>query len=189
MSDVPQASIAATSIDGHRAAAWAAAQGMGEFGAAEIAQITGTSIERAELIIRGWLVDGAVEIAQMRVGSARQLVRVVPGSEPSVKPRNRTPEENMWHTFRRLRTASPTDLAAHATTDSVTVTVEDAAAYCRALLAAGYLRVSRKASPKSARLAIYNLARDTGPKPPKPKRVRAVVDPNTGDTHLIGGAA
>lgn len=189
MSDVVQAGIAATAMDMNRERAWAAALDLQEFGAAEIAQAAGTSLERAELIIRGWLVEGVVTVTQMRIGAVRQLVRIIPGQAPAARSRIRTPEENMWHALRRLRTASATDLAAHATTDTVTVTVEAASAYCRVLLAAGYLRVSRKANPKNARAAIYNLARDTGPKPPKPKRIRAVVDPNTGDTHLIGGAA
>ena len=42
--------------------------------------------------------------------------------------------------------------------DLIAVSVAEAAAYCRALLAAGYLRVSRKASPKNAREALYTLA-------------------------------
>lgn len=189
MTTAPQPEIAATAMDAHRETAWALALTLGDFGAAEIAQGTGTSLERAEQIIAGWLTEGRVTLTQMRIGNVRQTVTAVRDFAPAAQPRLRTAQDNMWFTIRRLRLVTPTDLAAHATTDTVQVSVEEAAAYCRALLAAGYLRVSRKAAPKSGREAMYNLAKDTGPKPPREKRVRAVVDPNTGATHLIGGAA
>jgi len=171
-----------------RARAWTHALTLDEFGAADLSTELGCGLETVQVIIKGWLVDRLVIETQRRCGPVRQLVKINPAwKEEAAKAVGRTPAENMWHAARRLRTFSPTDLAAHATTETVAVSQADAAAYCRALLAAGYLRVSVKASPKSAREAIYRLARDTGPRPPREKRVRAVIDANTGETHLLGG--
>ncbi len=183
--------LIASAMDRAKEQAWAKASGLGEFGAGELSQASGCSVETAQAIIKGWLVDGAVVETQQRGnGGVRQMVTVNPDfKQPALTDNGRTSADNMWFAARRLRTFSPTDLAAHATTPVLAVSATEAATYCRALLAAGYLRVSRKANPKSAREAIYHLVRDTGPRPPREKRVRAVVDANTGETHLLGGQA
>ncbi len=183
-----QRALITTARDTIRAEAWTHALTLDEFGAADLSASVGCGLETIQGIIKGWLVDRMVIETQRRCGPVRQMVKVNPAwKDEAAKAVGRTPAENMWHAARRLRTFSPTDLAAHANTETVAVSQADAAAYCRALLAAGYLRVSVKASPKSAREAIYRLARDTGPRPPREKRVRAVVDANTGETHLLGG--
>jgi hypothetical protein len=88
--------------------------------------------------------------------------------------------------MRGLRSFTPTDIAAHASTDLVQVVTADAHAYCRVLLAGGYLRVERKASPVRKQEAIYRLIRNTGPRPPRAARVSAVVDDNTNSVTLLG---
>jgi hypothetical protein len=80
----------------------------------------------------------------------------------------------------------PREIAAHATTEETEVTVEAAQDYCRALLGAGYLAVAKKAVPGKTQ-AIYRLIRNTGPRAPREKRVRAVIDANTEQTIVIGG--
>ena len=167
-----QRALITTARDTIRAEAWTHALTLDEFGAADLSASVGCGLETIQGIIKGWLVDRMVIETQRRCGPVRQMVKVNPAwKDEAAKAVGRT----------------PTDLAAHANTETVAVSQADAAAYCRALLAAGYLRVSVKASPKSAREAIYRLARDTGPRPPREKRVRAVVDANTGETHLLGG--
>jgi hypothetical protein len=184
-----QQHLIADAKDAIRARAWAKAREFeGDFGAADLAMAAECGIELAQTIVKGWLVDGLVIESQMRLGPMRQKVRINPDWRDQAAVVGRTPTDNMWHAARRLRTFGPTDLSAHATTDLIAVSVAEAAAYCRALLAAGYLRVSRKASPKNAREALYTLARDTGPRPPRENRVRAVVDANTGATYLLGAA-
>jgi hypothetical protein len=93
---------------------------------------------------------------------------------------------NLWRAMRMLQGFSPVDLAAHAATPTVAVSPEDAAAYCQTLTRAGYLRVVRKAAPP-LRPAIYRLVRNTGPLPPVLRRVRAVIDGNTGQIVHVGG--
>lgn len=117
-----------------------------------------------------------------------QLVRDTGHEAPRVK-KDGTPSsagigtECMWRTMQKLREFSPTDVAHHATTDEITVPVETAKQYCKVLLAAGWLRVLRKARPVRGEQAVYRLIRDTGPRPPMVQRVKAVYDPNTGIVH------
>ncbi|WP_339636197.1 hypothetical protein [uncultured Sulfitobacter sp.] len=94
--------------------------------------------------------------------------------------------ENMWRTMRMRDTFTPRDLAAHATTDIVSVTEATAKSYCSALLKAGYLKVVQKAIPLK-RQAMYRLISNTGPKPPMIQRTKQVFDPNTGKAVPLRG--
>lgn len=85
--------------------------------------------------------------------------------------------QNMWRSMRMMGQFSPTDLAAHSTTDSTDVSLTTAKAYCTELTRAGYLRVIRKARPPKAQ-AVYKLVRDTGPLPPQITKVTQVFDQN-----------
>lgn len=170
--------------------AWTKAQAMERFGYADISHGVGISIEQATRIVRGWIKEGAVEqLQQGQVGAGRSLWRCVPDFARVEPLRARTPEENLWTAMRRLRSFTPTDLSAHATTETVSVDAKAAAEYCRALLDTGYLSVARRAAPAMQREAIYRIVDVTGPQAPVVRRVRAVVDPNTGETRLMGGAA
>lgn len=166
-------------------AAWSVACLHEQFGYAEIATGLHISLKRATVIVAQWEREGAVQPVEEAPGRRRMFV----ADRDFVRPnkRARSAEDNLWLAMRRLRSFCPTDLAAHANTDSVEVPTQKAADYCRTLLAAGYLRVARRAAPAMKREAIYALARDTGPRPPREKRVRAVYDPNTEETRMIGG--
>lgn len=167
-------------------AAWALALRLPWFGYAEIAAEMKISLEQATRIVRGWVAQGALELLQSGSG-LRKLWKVRPGCDrPSLTPRGRSAEENLWTAMRGLRSFTPTDLAAHANTDLVFLTTADAQAYCRVLLAGGYLRVERKASPARKREAIYRLVRNSGPRAPRATRVSAVVDDNTNAVILLG---
>ena len=84
---------------------------------------------------------------------------------------------NMWRAMRLMGEFSPRDLAAHATTDTVSVSEATAKSYCSMLLKADYLRVRQKAVP-GKRQAVYRLVRHTGPLPPQIQRVKQVWDAN-----------
>lgn len=158
------------------------------FGYAEIAAEQKISLKQATRIVRDW--DGAGSVALVQSGTGqRKMWKVTDGAQQRLQlPPNRSPEDNMWTAMRGLKAFSPTDLAAHANTDTVLVSVDDAQAYCRALLAAGHLSVTRKAVP-GRKEAIYRLARNTGPRAPREKRVRAVIDDNTDAVVVISGVA
>ncbi|ETD85760.1 hypothetical protein ACTTAF_06315 [Rhodobacter capsulatus] len=93
---------------------------------------------------------------------------------------------NMWRSMRGLAQFSYRDIALHSTTPTVSVNEETAKSFCAMLLATGFLRVVQKADPAKARLAIYRLIRNDGPKPPQIQRVKQVFDPNTGKVYQRG---
>ena len=171
-------------------AAWGHALRLERFGYADISHAVGISVEQATRIVRGWMKEEAVDQLQDgQAGAGRSLWRCKPDFVRIEPQRLRTPEENLWTAMRRLRSFTPTDLAAHATTETVCVDPKSASEYCRALLDTGYLSVARLAAPAMKREAIYRIVDVTGPQAPTVRRVRAVVDPNTGGTRVIGGAA
>ncbi|MFN3973437.1 MAG: hypothetical protein ACK4L4_19135 [Gemmobacter sp.] len=168
-------------------AALAAARLQETFGYDEIAVAVGIPLRRAMEIVQGWVAAGLAEVVREARGGMRKVFRLVGNGEVPPRPAGRSPEDNLWTAMRGLRSFTPTDLAAHATTEAVAVSADAARAYCRFLLAAGYLGVTRKAEPGRKREAIYRLIRNTGPKSPRERRVRAVLDPNTAALSLLAG--
>lgn len=166
-------------------AAFAHAATLPQFGYAEIAIKLQMSERWVSKIVRDWNDQGLVDLVQSG-HLIRTIWKVKDGARLSLAAKARSPEQNMWTAMRQLKSFSPRDIAAHATTEETEVTPEAAQDYCRALLGAGYLTVARKAvSGKSP--ALYRLARNTGPRAPRERRVRAVVDANTDETIVIGG--
>lgn len=169
------------------AAAWAHAVRLDAFGYSEISRAMKIGHDAATRIVRSWAADGVLEPVQTG-HRLRKLWRVRPGRRPVLPAPTRSAEQNMWTAMRGLQSFTPTDIAAHASTAAVAVESGVAAAYARALTAAGYLRVARKAAA-GGREAIYRLVRNSGPRPPVERRVRAVVDGNTSAITLIAGGA
>lgn len=89
--------------------------------------------------------------------------------------------EQLWRGMYMLKEFSFADLLETAT---VAIPVETAKAYCKMLLATGYLQVRQKADPSKARIARYRLIRNNGPKPPQVQRVKRVYDPNTREVFM-----
>lgn len=166
-------------------AAFAHASTLSEFGYAEIAIAMGMSHDWTRKVVREWKRAGLIEDVRS-THRMRALFRVKPAARPALAVKARSPEQNMWTAMRQLKSFSPRDLAAQATTEETEVTLETAQDYCRSLLGAGYLGVARKAVPGKTE-AIYRLVKNTGPRAPREKRVRAVVDDNTEQTIVIGG--
>ena len=166
-------------------AAFAFASTLPEFGYAEIAVRIGVTEDHVRKIVRTWKTADLLE--EVRSGHGiRSAWKVKDTARLALAVKARSPEHNMWTAMRQLKSFSPRELAAHASTEDTPVTLEVAQDYCRALLGAGYLVATRKAVP-GKQLAIYRLTRNTGPRPPREKRVRAVVDDNTETVIVIGG--
>jgi hypothetical protein len=166
-------------------AAWSAALARDSFGYAEIATDLKINMEWATSIVRGWVTNRLLE--PMPLGQhRRKMWRILPGTVRPASPKGRTGPDNMWTAMRGLTSFTPSVIAANATVDPVIVTVAEAQAYCRALLASEHLRVVRKAAPPHTE-AIYRLVRNTGPRAPVPKRVMAIIDANVEQTIVIGG--
>lgn len=96
---------------------------------------------------------------------------------PSAQSHGADPRVNMWRSARQLTRFSPYDIMAWSSVPGAEVNLATARQFCGFLLRGGYLRVV--CNPKrGVREAIYQLVRDTGPKPPVPRRVRAIYDAN-----------
>lgn len=164
--------------------AWAATRE--SFGYADVALHMGVTEDHARKIVRGWGRAGLLD--EVRSGHrVRKLWAVREGAKPVLPVKARSAEQNMWTAMRQLKSFSPRELAVHAGTEETEVTLDAAQDYCRALLAAAFLTVARKAVPGKVP-AVYRLTRNTGPRCPRLKRVRAVIDDNTDAVIVIGGA-
>lgn len=156
-------------------AIWEEVKRMTEFRRADLVRF-GCSEQKAGDYIRRWLADHRIRISRME--RTTKVYAPVDGTTVAA-PNTGSPEGNMWFVMRRLNAFTPLDLAAHANTDDVTVTLQAARDYCRLLMTAGYLRVLERAKP-GVREAVYKLINETGPKPPRSSRMRGVLDPNEG---------
>lgn len=94
--------------------------------------------------------------------------------------------EQLWRAMYILKDFTFKDLIQNASIEIPEATAKD---YCKRLLAAGYLRVLRKANPATSQVAFYRLTRHSGPKSPQVQRVRQVFDPNTGSVYSLGERA
>lgn len=160
--------------------AWTAACRLVEFDYRALSAEAEIGYETVGTWVRRWVRLGKVESLGKQGGKTQRFRVAGSGQMAPVQPltRGQTGTGNMWRTMRGLRKAfTPTDVAAHSTNDVVGVSAPEAQLYCQMLARAGYLRVVRKALPPR-REAVYQLIRDTGPRPPRERRIRVVWDDN-----------
>lgn len=131
----------------------------------------------AQTYIKRWVAKGWLK--QVRIVGHRKIyghvdrdvVKVIPGQE-------KTPETAMWKVMRRSTTFTPLDLQAMAKVGGHEIKLAAARAYCRQLLAAGYLKTMEPAI-HGKREATYSLIKRTGLRAPMPRKVTGILDPNT----------
>lgn len=131
--------------------------------------------------LRVWRARGLVrQVTDNERGQAASTIWCIDPAAQQVPPPEDGigPEERMWRAMRKQRTFTPRDIAALASRSLGEIGEDEAGAFARMLLRAGYLRVIRKAAP-GVRPARYRMLRDTGPRPPVERRIRAVWDQNT----------
>lgn len=119
------------------------------------------------------------------------LVRDIGHEAPRIRPDGSSVTqgavtEQMWRGMYILKEFTFMDLIE---TASIAIPVETAKAYCKMLLATGYLRVLRKADPSKSQIARYRLIRNNGPRPPQIQRVKRVYDPNSREVFMPEGQA
>ena len=166
-------------------AAWTVAQKLGEFSYAQLSNEAQITLVHATHIARAWAVEGRVQlVADLPRGAGRLRFAVVAGFTLPAPPNARDAVDQMWAAMRKLGSFRPTDIASLC---AIGVTQEEAQAYCRVLLEGKYLRVEKTARP-GLREAVYRLAENSGPRAPRQKRVRAIVDPNRGTVIPMSGA-
>lgn len=167
--------------------AWDIAQKLGAFSYAQLATDARITLVHATHVTRAWAREGRVKlVSDLPRGAGRLRFEIVIGFKLPVEPSNRDAYDQMWAAMRKFGSFRPTDVASVC---AIGVTSDEAQAYCRVLLEGDYLRVVKTAVP-NVREAIYRLARNTGPRAPRQKRVRAIIDPNAGTvTPMTGGGA
>lgn len=174
--------------------AWDVAWSSETFSIRDLVEKAGIAEATAANYVSDWERKGVVD--QCGKDGSKYLYRVIRSDEKSddrttLKTATGeitlgTAKENMWRTMRMLRSFTKTELRTHSDVPDVPVAVADANSFCNMLLRGGYLRIERKATP-GKREARYRLIKDTGPRPPKEKRVRAVWDENTKEfVHVAG---
>lgn len=169
----------------HPDAIWATARRLGRFSYAQLSAESGVGMRTVQRLVRDWQTRKLVD-ADGRITNhlAFRIADIAPATLPGAAVG--TPRQNMWRAMQMLGAFSPADLAAHATTDTVAVSADDASAWCQTLARAGYLKVERKAKPP-LKQAVYRLIANTGPRPPEVRRVAVVIDGNTGRVmHMAG---
>lgn len=152
------------------------------------------SSQYCQITIKEWEAAGYVKLSHKR--GPRKYYRIVQSKkgEPTVKDRygkiirETSPQQNMWRSMRGL---SPhpfdcLDIWRHSNTPKTPVSKEQAHAYCRMLANAGYLKVIQKANGRG-KLARYKLINNSGPLPPRERRVRGVWDDNDGRFIYVAG--
>ena len=160
-----------------KAVAWAEAKRLGQYTYAHLAVAASVQDRWVAIWSREWEAEGKVRcVAGMGGGNTRKCFEVLPEAE-TAQPMCGDATEQMWTVMRKSPQGfTPTDLVAQI---AVEATIEEARAYCHTLLAAKYLRCVSKAVPKR-REAIYRLVAATGVKAPRVKRLRCIIDANSG---------
>lgn len=156
--------------------AWSVARSMGTFTVYSLSARAQVRVDLVRKLVPAWGREGRA-VCEGKGARRRHVWRIVGGRSLPVLVNS--PVENMWRTMRHLGDFTPADIQMYACTPDAPVSAEDAQAYCRAMMRAGYLRVLRPAQPQRQVEALYKLARNTGPRAPVERRVRAVWDPNT----------
>jgi len=168
-----------------REAIWGAirAQGAASFTVASIVGACGAHQKTCRDYLKGLTAAGYIEqvSAPDELPATWRMVRDIGHEAPRVRPDGSNvtqgkATEQLWRGMFMLKEFSFRDLIE---TASVEIPEETAKAYCKMLLATGYLRVLTKAAPHAGRIARYRLIRNNGPKPPQIQRVKRVFDPNT----------
>lgn len=175
----------------NRAHLWAIARHHAEFTAHELSAASGRTVRYVKDALREWIRGGFVERAGRRGNKALyRLARTEADPNRALRCAipHAGPEDRMWFAMRKCGDAfSARDVAMWSNSAEVPVSVEQAQRYCRVLLATGYLRCTVPADGRG-NPALYRLVRNTGPRAPLERRVRAVLDPNRNTVAVVSAA-
>lgn len=170
-----------------REAIWAAIRAAkgGALSVGDLSAATGAHQKTIRDYCKGLTAAGYLEVQPGDV-ARWVLVRDIGHEAPRVRPDGSSVTqgavtEQLWRGMYILKEFTFADLVE---TASIDIPVETAKAYCKMLLATGYLRVLRKADPSKSRIARYRLIRNNGPRPPQIQRVKRVFDPNTREVFM-----
>lgn len=165
-------------MEAKRAVAWSEALRLGQFGYAELAIAAQTTERAVAFWARAWEAEGKIRcIAGHQARRVRKRFEITPQDEIHLVQAGDAIDQ-MWTVMRKSPQGfTPVDLTAQV---ALPLSIEEARAYCHMLLTAGYLRCVQKAQVTRKREAIYRLITITGVKAPRVKRLRCLIDANTG---------
>jgi hypothetical protein len=104
---------------------------------------------------------------------------------PNAEDRPRSLQSRLWQVMRIRRRFTTADLEAEARLGEEAIRRGSVQTYVRALALTGYLRLEGTQHTGAVRHNVYVLARDTGPKAPRPQQwvLVRVYDPNEDATY------
>ena len=176
-----------------REAIWAAIRehGASSFTVSGLVDLTGAHGKTIRDYLKALTAGGFLQTVMPEADGLSRwvLIRDIGHETPRVRPDGSavtqgSVTEQLWRGMYILKEFTFQDLIE---TASIDIPEETARAYCKMLLATGYLRVLRKAAPTSGRIARYRLVRTNGPKPPQVQRVKRVYDPNSREVFMPEG--
>ena len=147
----------------------------GEFSKADIEKATKCSSETVKTLLQKLLKGGYVEKVSAERFKRHKfcLIKDVgvepPRLNPDGSPAPESGQQRMWRAARILKSFTPQELAATASSGGPYVTLETAKSYCCMLAKARYLA----GGPDT-----WTLVRQTGPLAPMIQRAKQVFDPN-----------
>ena len=176
-----------------RPAIWAALRSLGGGTVADLHKASGAPKRTISSFLQALIFAGVIRRADgagPQGGARYEATGPLPVEMPAIRPDGTVAPENgrarMWRTMKMLRTFSARDLAVAASLPGAPVELVDARDYTATLARAGYLAVLKQGTPRGG-LAVYRLAKNTGPQPPQIQRKATLFDPNLGQVVWIEG--
>lgn len=173
-----------------REAIWTAIRELKTFTAQDLSRKSGETVDASRDYVRGLCAAGFVEPAGHSGAFKRASFNLVkdPGLDAPRVRRDGTivPEpgrDRMWRSMRILKDFSIKDLVATASLQEAPIAEGEAAFYCLCLARAGFLY---EIQPNKR--FRFLPSQYTGPRSPMVRRVREVVDANTGEVKWSGDA-
>lgn len=180
----------AHNVSGSREAIWTMVRRLKEFEIDELVR----AVKASRRFTLGYLAGLEHAGYLCRLGDDRyRLVRDAGIEAPMINSNGRElagacAREAMWRTIKILGRFTDADLCVHASTDRCPVSARDASTYTYALAQAGYIAPTGKVGRRTQ--YQFLPSRNTGPRPPVPRLVSQVYDPNEDKVvWQAGGAA
>lgn len=170
---------------------WAALRALGECSAAEVAHLSGQRPDSVRSYLDALAAAGLIVREQERCSRLLDRYRLLTdtGVDAPRLTRDGRPvtqgvgRKRMWDALRTLREFDHRELAALASDAQHQVAEDEAQTYCKHLLQAGYLTISREAQRgrcAAPRRLRFVPARNSGPRAPMVTARKEVLDANTG---------
>lgn len=169
---------------------WEVMLGLKNFCARDLVLETRYHMSTIDSYLTGLTAAGHITVKKDAGPASRWIYTIDPETAPLEPPRVRQDgtavtqgqgRKNIWRTMKILKEFSSAEVAAFASTPTVTVAEGEVATYLTWMVKAGFISVLEPGKTTGGRTRYrFNFDRYTGPKPPQIQRIDQVYDPNTG---------